>query len=309
MRNTLQKINSEVLSSPKMLIETAEKEYIEDVYSAAKQIADNDDIKIVSLAGPSASGKTTSAHILRDRLTELGETTIIVSLDDFYLPSERLPLLENGKRDIESVNSLDKELIKQCLNEIIESGKTMLPRFDFMTKTSHKAIKSVDIGERGIVIVEGLHALNPVITDLVPKKNIFKIYVSVNRGIYDQNGTQLLSSRQIRLMRRSLRDEAFRNTDINNTLTLWEDVVAGERKYLYCFKETADFNLHTLHSYEPSLYRNKFLNFLPKVDTNHKAYEYFLKTVNGVQKFNTISEELVPKNSLIREFIGNGKYR
>ena len=292
-----------------MLIETAEKEYIEDVYSAAKQIADNDDIKIVSLAGPSASGKTTSAHILRDRLTELGETTIIVSLDDFYLPSERLPLLENGKRDIESVNSLDKELIKQCLNEIIESGKTMLPRFDFMTKTSHKAIKSVDIGERGIVIVEGLHALNPVITDLVPKKNIFKIYVSVNRGIYDQNGTQLLSSRQIRLMRRSLRDEAFRNTDINNTLTLWEDVVAGERKYLYCFKETADFNLHTLHSYEPSLYRNKFLNLLPKVDANHKAYEYFLKTVNGVQKFNTISEELVPKNSLIREFIGNGKYR
>ncbi len=308
MKNTLQTINKAISENPEGLIESAEKEYVEDIYSAAKQIADNDDIKIVALAGPSASGKTTSAHILKDRLTELGETTIIVSLDDFYLPADRLPILPDGKRDIESVNSLDKELIRQCLNEIILSGRTMLPHFDFKTKTSHKAARAVDIGERGIVIVEGLHALNPVITDLVPKKNIFKIYVSVNRGIYDQNGAQLLSSRQIRLMRRSLRDEVFRSTDINDTLTLWEDVVAGERKYLYCFKDTADFNLHTLHSFEPSLYRNRFINLLPKVDINHKAYEYFLKTVNGVQKFNSVSADLVPKTSLIREFIGDGKY-
>ena len=308
MKNTVEAINKQIKENPEKLVIEAQKEYIEDIYSAAKQIADNDDIKIVALAGPSASGKTTSAHILKDRLEELGETTIIVSLDNFYLPDSLLPVLPNGKKDIESVNSLDIGLIRLCLNNIVQSGKTKLPTFDFKTKTSVKEAISVDIGKRGIVIVEGLHALNPVITDLVPKKNIFKIYVSVNRGIFDQSGTQLLSSRQIRLMRRSLRDEIFRNTDINNTLTLWEDVVAGERKYLYCFKETADFNLHTLHSFEPSLYRNRFLTLLSKVDINHKAYEYFLKTVNGVQKFTPISPDLIPKDSLIREFIGDGIY-
>ena len=308
MKNILGEINLALKEHPETFIEECEKEYIDGIYTAAKVIADNDDIKIVALAGPSGSGKTTSAHILADRLTELGETAIIVSLDDFYLSADKLPLLENGKRDIESVNALDSSLIKECLNEIVLSGKTTLPKYDFKTKTSHKKAKSVDIGSKGIVIVEGLHALNPVITDLVPRENIYKIYVSVNCGISDDNGKQLLSSRQIRLMRRSLRDEIFRNSDINTTLTMWEDVVAGERKYLYCFKDTADFTLKTLHSFEPALYKKRFSQMLLELDKNHKGYEYFLKTVNGVKKFEELSHSLIPNNSLIREFIGEGKY-
>ena len=308
MKNILSSINGAILSNPRKLVECSENTYIEEVYKAAQVIADNDDIKIVSLAGPSGSGKTTSAHILQDRLTALGEATIIVSLDDFYLAEDRLPVLPDGKKDIESVNSLDAELIKTCLNEIILYGKTKLPYYDFKTKTSHKAQKSVDIGSKGIVIVEGLHALNPVITDLVPRKNIYKIYVNVNCGISDDNGNQLLSSRQIRLMRRSLRDEIFRGSDINKTLTMWEDVVAGERKYLYCFKDTADFTLKTLHPYEPALYKKRFTEMALEVDKNHKGYEYFMKTVRGVADFCDLDEELIPHGSLIREFIGEGKY-
>ena len=308
MKNTLNVINNAILSDSKAFIELCEKEYRDEVFSTAQIIADNDDIKIVALAGPSASGKTTSAHILAERLTALGEKTIIVSLDDFYYSGDELPVLPDGKKDIESVNALDAELIKLCLNEIIKTGKTMLPEYDFKTRTSHKNAKAVDIGERGIVIVEGLHALNPVITDLVPKENIYKIYISVNSGVYDASGKQLLSSRKIRLMRRALRDEVYRNSDINSTLTMWEDVVKGERKYLYCFKDTADKIFKTFHRYEPALYKKRFSEMWSQVNRNHKGYEYFCQTVKGVENFVDLPYSAVPQNSLIREFIGDGKY-
>jgi len=308
MKSTLNEINKAILSDSKAFIELCEKEYHDEIFSTAQIIADNDDIKIVALAGPSASGKTTSAHILAERLTALGEKTIIVSLDDFYYSYDELPTLPDGKKDIESVNSLDISLIKKCLNEIVETGKTDLPEYDFKTRTSKKGAKSVDIGKRGIVIVEGLHALNPVITDLVPQKNIYKIYISVNSGVTDDKGELLLSSRKIRLMRRALRDEVYRNSDINNTLTLWEDVVKGERKYLYCFKDTADKIFKTSHRYEPALYKKRFSEMLGEVYREHRGYEYFYETVKGVENFVDLPYSAVPENSLIREFIGDGKY-
>ena len=189
MKNTLSEINNAVKLEPDNFVKSCEDEYISEIYSVAQKIADNDDIKIVALAGPSGSGKTTSAHILRDRLEALGETVITVSLDNFYLTDDLLPILPDGKKDIESPASLDTALIKRCLNEIISTGKTFLPSFDFKSRTSNHFARKVDIGDRGIVIVEGLHALNPVVTDLVPKKNIYKIYVSVNCGIKKDDGT------------------------------------------------------------------------------------------------------------------------
>jgi len=135
MLNTVTEIN-EMAKNPEMLIKISEKEYVKNIYKVAETIADNDDIKIVSLAGPSGSGKTTTAHILQERLNLFGEKTAVVSLDDFYLPEDRLPVLGDGKLDIESVNSLDLQLIEKCFNEIIVSGKTYLPRYDFEKRSS-----------------------------------------------------------------------------------------------------------------------------------------------------------------------------
>lgn len=308
MKNTLRTINDYALSNPSELVLRAERHYRNEIYSVADRIAQNDDLKIVSIAGPSASGKTTTAHILCDRLKELGETTEVVSLDDFYLPTERLPVLEDGTKDIESVNALDIELLKKCLNDIIKTGKTYLPRYDFAGKKRILKDREIDISHRGIVIAEGLHALNPVITDLVPEKNIFKAYISVNRCITDDNGEQILSSRQIRLVRRTLRDRIFRGSSINDTLALWNGVVEGEKKYLYCFKEKADVQIKTLHIYEPCLYRDVFLSLKSEIDKNSVCYNYFMKTVDALKLFAPLDEALVPKDSLIREFIGNGKY-
>ena len=309
MKNTLQVINDFALNSPRELVARAERHYDRELSDIAKRISEDDDIKIVALAGPSASGKTTTAHILREKLRELDEETEIISLDDFYLPIDSLPLLEDGTRDIESVNALDIPLINKCFNEIIRTGKTVLPKFKFSTKERIINSREIDLSGRGIAIVEGLHALNPLITDLVPSKNIFKAYISVNRGIVNEDGSRLLSSRQLRLARRVLRDRTFRGTPVNETLSLWQGVVEGEEKYLYCFKETADVQIKTLHIYEPCLYRNAILSLKDEISEDAPLKDYFLKTAAALERFVPIDISLVPPDSLITEFVGNGKYK
>lgn len=308
MKSTLQTINEYALNDPAGLVEKAENHYDREITETAQRIADDDLLKIVAIAGPSASGKTTTAHILSEKLQNLGEQTEVVSLDDFYLPTDQLPLTEEGKYDIESVNALDKELMKKCFCEIINTGRTELPKYNFAEKRRILSARSIDISGKGIVIVEGLHALNPVITDLVPRKNIFKAYISVNRSVLDDNGDVLLTSRQIRLMRRVLRDRIFRGSSVNETLALWKGVVEGEKKYLYCFKDTADVLIKTLHIYEPCLYRNAFCALCDETQNITDCRDYFLKTAEAVRKFVPLDESLVPHVSLIREFIGEGKY-
>ena len=308
MKSTLQTINEYALNDPAGLVEKAENHYDREITETAQRIADDDSLKIVAIAGPSASGKTTTAHILSEKLQNLGEQTEVVSLDDFYLPTEQLPLTEDGKYDIESVKALDRELMKKCFGEIISTGRTELPKYNFAEKRRILSARSIDISGRGIVIVEGLHALNPVITDPVPRKNIFKAYISVNRSVFDDNGDVLLTSRQIRLMRRVLRDRIFRGSSVNETLALWKGVVEGEKKYLYCFKDTADVLIKTLHIYEPCLYRNDFCALCDETQNITDCRDYFLKTAEAVRKFVPLDEALIPHNSLIREFIGEGKY-
>ncbi len=308
MKSTLQTINEYALNDPAGLVEKAENHYDREITETAQRIADDDSLKIDAIAGPSATGKTTTAHILSEKLQKLGEQTEVVSLDDFYLPTEQLPLTEDGKYDIESVKALDRELMKKCFGEIISTGRTELPKYNFAEKRRILSARSIDISGRGIVIVEGLHALNPVITDLVPRKNIFKAYISVNRSVLDDNGEVLLTSRQIRLMRRVLRDRIFRGSSVNETLALWKGVVDGEKKYLYCFKDTADVLIKTLHIYEPCLYRNDFCALCDETQNITDCRDYFLKTAEAVRKFVPLDEALIPHNSLIREFIGEGKY-
>ena len=308
MKNTLQTINDLALNAPEELVARAERHYDREISNIAKRISDDDDIKIVALAGPSASGKTTTAHMLCEKLKELDEVTEVISLDDFYLPVDRLPVSEDGTRDIESVNALDIPLLNKCLNEIIKTGKTALPKYNFAQKNRVLAARNIDVSGRGIAIVEGLHALNPFITELVPRKNIFKAYISVNRCVDNEDGSQLLSSRQLRLARRVLRDRTFRGSSANETLSLWQGVVEGEKKYLYCFKETADVQIKTLHIYEPCLYRNEFLKLKDEVAWDARCRDYFLKTAAALEQFVPIDSALVPSDSLVTEFIGNGKY-
>lgn len=305
MINTLSLINESIKNNPVTFIKECEREFKNEIFRIARAIADNDDIKIVAIAGPSGSGKTTTAHLLMRELGVSGENTDVVSLDDFYLPFSKMPLLADGSRDIESVHALDIPLIERSFKSIVSHGAALLPRFDFLNRKRIDNARQINIGARGIVIVEGLHALNPAITNLVPERNILKIYISVNMPIENENGEQILSSRQIRLARRILRDELFRNAPPEETLTLWNKVVEGESKYLYCFKDMADIKLTTLHSFEPCVYREPFCRMRDRVSSVTPCYDYFIKTANALEKFCTISSEEIPGDSLTREFIGD----
>ncbi len=304
MKNTVNEINAAIRSDVLGFIDRCEDRYTGDVNAIAEYIAEDDDIIIISVAGPSSSGKTTTAELLRNRLERLDEKTEVMSLDNFYLTGDKLPLLPDGSRDLESVNALDLDLIKECFNEIITLGRTEVPVYDFKTRSRIKSEKIIDIGKHGIVIVEGLHALNPLITGLIPKKNIRGIYVSVNDPVYDENGEILIDSWDIRLIRRVLRDEQFRNSDVNETLDIWDKVIAGEFKYLYQCKAIADFKLATLHPYELGLYKERMGELKSLVTNSTEHYEHFAKLADAVSRFDTVDRGLVPKRSLLREFIG-----
>lgn len=304
MINSVNLINEKIRNDPSLFVNECEEEYCGIAKNLAEHVSRDDDIKIVAIAGPSSSGKTTTAHLLKEELLKLNETVQVISLDDFYLTSDKLPVLKNGEKDFESVNSLDIKLLEICFNDIITHGKASVPKFDFITKRREKEFSDIDIGDKGIVIVEGLHALNPLITDLVERKNIFKVYISVNKNVVDVDGNKLISSRQIRMIRRILRDEIFRNSPVFETLKMWKGVIEGERENLYKFKPTADMHLTTFHPYELGLYKNRFLKLKEGADSSYPYYEEFMYLEEMIEKFESVDRKLVPESSLLREFIG-----
>ena len=305
--NILSKINNMASTDPIALIETAERQYDEELTDLVEEIIKNKDYKIILIAGPSGSGKTTTAHILKNKLIKSGKNAQVVSLDNFFLSLDKMPLQENGEKDFESVYSLDIPEIHRCFDELIENGKTTIPIYDFVS-TSRDEQHLIDISDGGILIVEGLHALNPILTDELNKNSLFKIYISVNRMVIDDNGNRLLSSRQLRLIRRMSRDSLYRNTGALGTLKLWTSVVKGEEKYLYCFKDTADVKLFTFHSFEPCIFKNIIINLLQDLPETADNYDYIMETKKGLEKFVSIDPELIPETSLIREFISGGAF-
>ncbi len=303
MKNTISEINNAANLDFRKFIDSCEEEYHDGIMSVAQHIRDNSHIKVVMIAGPSGSGKTTSAQLLSDYLLKLGIHAEIVSLDNFYLSRQDLPLLPSGEIDTESVNALDIKEMQRCFSDITNYSKTKMPFYDFEKGESQKEKISIDISDHGILIVEGLHALNPVVTDCLSKDNLYKIYISVNEGIYDEKGNRVLTSRKIRFIRRTLRDEKTRGADINATLKLWWQVGYGEEQYLYCFKDRADILLKTLHPYELCVYKERFLQSAKSVSRSSDNYKYVKNITEVLKRITPINPNAVPKNSLIREFL------
>lgn len=308
MKLTVSQINKKASENLSSFILDSEKRYLDEINSIVDVLNEDNLKKIIMIAGPSGSGKTTTAHILCDKLSQLGKRTCVVSLDDFYLNREDAPLDFEGNPDFETVYSLDIEEIGRCFKEVIENGVSMMPVFDFVTGKRKTERKRVDISGGGLLIVEGLHALNPLLSEHLPKENIYKIYISVSTYIYDDDMSVLLSSRQMRLIRRMSRDNIYRNTTPQQTYDMWERVFLGEQKYLYGFKSTADKVVATLHDYEPCVFKNSVLGLLSQISEQSEDYNYVESTIRGLQKFISIDESAVPQTSLIREFIRGGKY-
>ncbi len=297
-------INSQAKYDSENFIKTIEKSYKKDIYDLCMEIKSmGESSKIVMLAGPSGSGKTTTAHMICKCLIENGRKAKIISMDDFFLGDDNAPLLPDGTRDYENVLALNLPELNECLLDIINKGYCDKPVFDFVNKRPKSEKVRVELDDNEIIIVEGIHALNPVITGNLPKRNIINMYISVKQGI-NNNDEVLLSANDIRFIRRLIRDHNFRGSGPMETLQMWENVRIGEEKYIKPFKKESDITINSIHIYEPCVLKKEAIELLKTVKSDSSFYDFSFEIINKLKKFEYIDSELVPKDSLLREFIG-----
>lgn len=304
VRNELGFIVKNALENEKELIENAEKRYDGILEEIVKKIKDDSEKKIVMLAGPSGSGKTTTANKIKEKLAEYGHVAYTVSLDDFYKNIGTGPKNDDGTYDFESIDSLDVDSIHKALKELIENNESELPLFDFMTGKRKTEKNIIKLQKDDVIIVEGLHALNPRIIETLPDKNLFKIYISVRSRIYDENEDVVLSKRNLRFIRRMIRDFKFRNSPVEHTYSLWPKVTEGEDRYLFPFEDNADFKINSIHIYEPCVFKKEAIELLSDVEKTSPNFENANMLINNLEKFPEIKKSAVPENSLLREFLG-----
>ncbi len=304
LNNKLEYINEKASSDSKEFILECEKEYQSIIDKIVKRIIEEDGREIIMLAGPSSAGKTTTAKRLKEGLFEKGVTTYVLSLDDFYLNRDDIPYLPDGTQDYETVYALDLERLENDLNSLLRGETVKTPVFDFTTgRRSDTEFNTITLGQEDVVIIEGLHALNPVITEKVHGK-LLKVYINVSSRIYDENGEIVLNKRNFRFLRRMIRDYKFRASSVDNTYKLWKNVTAGEDKYLFPYRDNADIKGNTIHLYEPCVIKNQALPLLRDSEVSPEFREDAEKLCASLEKFFSIDENEVPCDSLLREFLG-----
>ena len=259
INNYIEYINMEAKNDPMGLILRTEERYKRIVETTVEDCLERADGRLViMLAGPSASGKTTTAHKLKDCFRAHGVDCHVISLDDFYLNREDIPGYSEGEPDYETVYALDLKLIDSCLESLLSGEETYVPSFNFEKGCRDDEANYFRLGERDVVIVEGLHALNPIVTENLPEEFLYKIYISVSSRIYNEESEDIiLNKRNLRFIRRLIRDYKFRASSVDNTYKMWDSVRMGEDKYLFAFKDYADLRINTIHILIPPSSRDK----------------------------------------------------
>lgn len=302
--NHLEQINDAAVHDPARMIQEVEEAYRDCLNNVARNIVQHHkEARLVMLAGPSSSGKTTTAALLQKYLGQLGHLAHIISLDDFYRGAELAPKLPNGSYDYESVAALDVDKVKACLKNVIETGKFSVPSYDFTTGQPAAEERHYEIAPQEIVIVEGLHALNPVFTKELPENGFVRLYVSVKQQLKDANG-EVFSPMDLRLVRRIVRDVQFRSTTAERTLAMWQSVVSGEDQYIRPYRMSADYTVNSIHIYEPCVLRSRAIPLLRALAPDSPHYRKARELEAKLMRFEPIDPALVPQNSMLREFLG-----
>lgn len=287
--------------SPEQLAALSEDSYRQRVSYAAQKVRASG-AKIVMLTGPSASGKTTTSHKLAEALEQQGTPARVVSLDNFFKGSQFYPRLPDGTLDYENPDTLDMPLVRQCLRELSETGKSELPLYDFTAEARSSQTEKIDL-EGGVCIVEGIHALNPELTGLVQQEKIYRVYAGL-REEYSTDGRRTINTQDIRLCRRTLRDAATRGRSPDKTLAMWDRVLDGETRYIKGFKTTADFLLDTSFTYELGLIAQLLRHVLQQFQLEGRNAELWDETARRFEHVTPLPLSLLPGDSMLREFYG-----
>ena len=301
---TVSKINEYVLKNGSVdFINMCESNHNNMLAELGKKIQqDRDSIRLICIAGPSSSGKTTFANRLRIELLSLGIKPIRISIDDYYKPKSEIPLDENGEVDLECLQALDTELFNSDMLRLINGEEVQLPRFDFkLGKRVPGRILKVDQNQP--IIIEGIHALNDELTPDITKHQKFKIYIAPQAQICLDNHNPL-SLTDLRLLRRIVRDNKFRKSSAEETISMWPSVRRGEFKWIYKNQEGADYVFNSLLPYELCVMKKHALPILTKIPNDSPYYIKANRLIKFLKYFVDIDDEVVPNNSLMREFIG-----
>ncbi len=294
----IEDINELAKENANKLITDAENLYRSNIEEIASLIKSKKK-KIVLISGPSSAGKTTTSYNLRKALNIIGVASHVLNMDDFFKNTDQIPLNDDGNPDIEGLCAIDTDCIKKCLGEVLQTGETMIPQFDFVThKRRDEWLKCKLVGNE-IIIMEGIHALNPEIIKGLDDSKILRIYLDCETSFY-YNNEIILRARNLRFLRRIIRDKRDRGVSIEKTISMWKDVCSGEDKNIKPFKSSADVIINTVFKYEPLLYstllKKEFLKF-----KDNFTISSFLQVFD---KCETVPYDLIPNDSLLREFIG-----
>ncbi len=278
-------------------------------YSQVADMVAQRGAKAVMLAGPSSSGKTTSANRLATQLRVHGKKPILMSLDDYYIDRDKIAPGPDGKLDLEHINTIDTDLFRQDMAKLLDGREVELPSFNFLTGKREWRGHKLQLHKDSVIIVEGLHGLNPVmLPDNVDKNLIFRLYVSPLLPLNLDDHNRIPTS-YLRLLRRTVRDYETRGSSVQRTLEMWESVQAGEKRWIFPFQENADviFNSSTL--YELAVLKKHIYPLLTAVQPEDSCYEEvrnMVKILNYVQEADVDDE--IPPTSLVREFIGGNTF-
>lgn len=291
-------VNELSKTNPEKLIKDAETLYRKQIDEIAAQIIERGNVKVILLAGPSSSGKTTSSNLLRARLAKAGYDSLVVSMDDFFLNREQTPRLPSGDYDYENVTALDLPYLNQFIGDLFDKGEAQMPLFNFVTGSREKEYKHIKLGDKTIVIMEGIHALNPLVFNKYTE-NMYKIYICVNTNFSIGEKT-VLPAKKIRLMRRLIRDNRTRGMSLEATFNMWQNVLAGEDLFIKPFKNRADYLINSTHAYEPLMYAHHLLPVLKE----EKPSPVVNNLIEMLSLCATMPASLLPEDSLLHEFLG-----
>ncbi len=305
MNIEVNRINMGICGNPEEYTKQTNEIFMHQLKQIVKKIAANiENRPVILLAGPSGSGKTTTAFMIAKLLKELGCGCHTISMDNYFksLTEEEKILAAQGKADLESPERIDKELLNAQIEDIENCRPVNVPKYDFANSARSEETIPFERKHGDVVIFEGIHALNPdVIT--VPDSKLCKLYVSVRTRITKEG--LVLNPAKIRLMRRMIRDRNFRKRTLEETMSMFHSVEAGENKYIMPYKTRSDYDIDTFMAYEMSVYRYNLLDDLRLMEDNSGLSD----VMEVLSALAPLDSEFVPKDSLIREFIGKGEFK
>ena len=274
----------------------------------ADQIAARHDVKLVLLAGPSSSGKTTTCKRLSIQLLTCGLKPLQISLDDYFIDRDKTPLDANGEYDYESIHALNIALINEQFNALFRGEEIELPRYNFQAGKSEKSGKRLKLAPNDIVVVEGIHALNPELTAQIPEQQKFRVYVSALTTILlDEHN--YIPTTDNRLLRRIIRDYKYRGVSAQESIHRWPSVRAGEERWIFPYQENADAMFNSAMLYELAVIKQQAEPLLEQVPENCEEYAEAHRLLKFLRYFHAISYRQLAPTSLLREFLGGSSFK